>query len=150
MKTIEFKFNGQIYYLCMNGAALFECYERFGTKRDITSHITDPTKKGFNNTCWLLSVLSEQGTAVRRYLGLPAPTPLTELECCVLLKPFDVISAKQQVVKAVDLGFARTEDETEEIDLGLAELNQKKTEKSRKRNIFMRLRSIFTCQSKKA
>lgn len=150
MKTVEFEFNGKTYYLCMNGAALFECYEKFGTKQDITSYITAPTKKGFNNTCWLLSVLSEQGTAVRRYLGLPAPKPLTELECFILLKPIEVVNAKHQIVKAIALGFAQTEDGTEEVDLGLAELNQKKTEKSRKHSIFTRLRSVLTSRSRKA
>ena len=150
MKTIEFEFNKQIYHLSFNGAALFDCYDRFGTKGDITDYIIKPTRTCFNNTCWIIAELSEQGTAVRRYMGLTAPKPLTEIECRMLMKPVDANEAKKKIIEAIAYGFSRDEKENEkEIDLGLAELNQKKKAKSHEHNIFAWLYKILTCQSKK-
>lgn len=128
MKTYEFKFNGQIYHLCMNGAALFDIYEKFGTKGFVTDHIKGGGKKSFGATCWMLAKLAEQGELVRRYQGFDKGPFITEQQLRVLLSPLDVPEAKRAIEAAVRLGFRREEDAAKkETDLGLIEL-QKKTE----------------------
>ena len=139
MRTIEFEFNDKVYHLCFNGAALFDCYDKFGAKGEVTSHITPPTRKGFNNTCWMLAKLSEQGEAVRRYMGLEPQKPLNEMCCQLMLKPIDVLDVKGKIVDAISLGFTRTEDEGT-YDPWLAELEQKKTVKPQGQNTSTRRR----------
>lgn len=148
MKTVEFEFNEKKYYLCLNGSALFDCYERFGTKGELTDNIMKPTRKGFENTCWMLAKLSEQGEAVRKYLGLETQKPLTETECQILLKPIDVLTAKEKIMEAITRGFMREEAEGE-FDPWLAELEQKKTVKSRGQNTFIRRRRFFALRRRK-
>lgn len=135
MKTVEYKLNGRTYHLCMNGAAMFDAYDKFGTKGEITEHIRPATQKGFNNTCWLLARLSEQGAAVRKYLGLECEKPLSEAYCRIMLKPIDVLDAKSKIMEAISRGFLREEEE-EEFDIGLAELRQKKTAELTEQNIY--------------
>lgn len=148
MKTIEFELNGKTYHLCMNGAALFDCYDKFGTKGEIIDHISKPTKKGFYNTCWLLAKLSEQGEAVRRYMGYEAKKPLDENYCRLMLKPVDVVDAKLKIMVAINLGFLRTEEE-KEFDPWLAEIEQKKTAKSPARSTSTRRHSFLGLRRKK-
>lgn len=133
MKTVEFELHGKKYYLCMNGAALFDCYDKFGTKGEIIDNINKATKKGFINTCWLLAKLSEQGAAVRKYMGLESEKPLDETYLQLMLKPVDVLDAKLKIMEAISLGFARNEEEST-FDPWLAEIEQKKTVKSQGRD----------------
>lgn len=147
MKTVEYELNGQKYFLCMNGAALFDCYDKFGTKGEIIDHISKPTKKGFYNTCWLLAKLSEQGAAVRKYMGLDGKT-LDENYCALMLKPVDVLDAKAKIMEAISRGFMREEEE-KEFDVGLAELEQKKTAKLTGHNTFTQGRGFLGLRHRK-
>ena len=150
MKTIEYEFDGKTYYLCMNGKALFDCYEKFGTEVDITDNIKDMTPKSFENICWLLSKLSEQGELVRRYEGFDKGEMLGFGESFLHLDPLGIVKAREAIYKALALGFTRTvESEEKEIDVGLEELEQKKKVKSRRRNGFIRLHRFWAYLSKK-
>ena len=127
MKTLEYTLNGQTYHLCLNGAALFDIYEKYGSKGFVTDHIKGTGKKSFSATCWMLAKLAEQGELVRRYQGHDRGEIPTEQMLQVMLRPSDVAAAKVAIRYAVVLGFAREEeDEDQEIDMGLIEL-QKKT-----------------------
>lgn len=148
MKTVEFEFNDRTYHLCFNGAALFDCYDRFGTKGEITDNIMRQTRKGFENACWMLAKLSEQGEAVRKYLGLETQKPLTEAECLILLKPIDVLTAKEKIMEAIARGFMREETESE-FDPWLAELEQKKTEISLEQNTSTQRHRFFGLRRKR-
>lgn len=128
MKTLEYSLNGQTYHLCLNGAALFDIYDKFGSKGFITDHIKGNGKKSFSATCWMLSKLAEQGELVRRYQGYEHGKFPSEQMLQTMLRPSDVVAAKRAIRCAVALGFAREEtSEEKEVDLGLVEL-QKKTE----------------------
>ena len=60
----------------MNGAALFDIYEKFGRKGKVLDHIQGDGKEAFANTCWMLYKLAEQGELVRRWMGhRPQPIP---------------------------------------------------------------------------
>ena len=127
MRTLEFEWQGQTLHLCLNGAALFDIYDKFGTKGSITDHINGTGKKSFSATCWMLAKLAEQGELVRRYQGHDRGEIPTEQMLQVMLRPSDVAAAKVAIRYAVVLGFKRDEDpEDQEIDVGLLEL-QKKT-----------------------
>lgn len=141
MKTINFEFDNIQYPLCLNGAALFDIYDKFGRDKDVTSLVTGADGKSFFRLCWIIAKLSEQGSAVKRYLGGDPPKPLEVVRLFLLLRPVEVLHAKEAVKLAVAIGFARSvsEDDEESLDPWLEEINQKKTKRRRCRD-----RSLFS------
>ena len=125
MKVHEVDLCGQHLYLCLNGQALFDLYDKFGTKGFITDPLKD-NKAGFEATCFFLAKLSEQGELYRRWQGQTRGPVLTEQFFRVNLAPHEVAAAKDAILAAIVLGFRREEKETGDLDLGLVEL-QKKT-----------------------
>ena len=127
MKTIPYRLDGRTYHLCMNGAALFDIYEKFGTSGGLTDPIEGTDKAAFQATCWMLHKLSEQGELVRRYEGHDRAPYLLEGQLRAILSPADVIVARGAIKEAVAAGFRMEVEkaEPEEIDLGLMELEAK-------------------------
>ena len=71
MKVHEVDLCGQRLYLLLNGQALFDIYDKFGTKGFITDPLKDSDKKSFEAVCYYLFKLSEQGELYRRWQGSP-------------------------------------------------------------------------------
>jgi len=112
----------------MNGAALFDIYEKFGSKGSVVDLIRGNGKKSFQHTCWMLAKFAEQGELVRRYQGFDHGKFPSAEYFQTMLRPLDVVQAKDTLERTIRLGFSREEErEAEEIDLGLQEL-EKKTE----------------------
>ena len=126
MKTHEIDICGQRLHLLLNGSALFDLYDKFGPDEFLTDHLKGSDKKSFEATCYFLFKLAEQGELYRRWQGHARGPVLSEQFFRVNLAPRDVNRAKDAIVEAVRLGFAREESEDRDLDLGLAEL-QKKT-----------------------
>ena len=113
MKVHEVDLCGQHLYLLLNGQALFDLYDKFGTK-------------SFEAVCYYLFKLSEQGELYQRWQGQTHGPIFTEQFFRVNLAPREVAAAKDAILAAIVLGFRREEKETGDLDLGLVEL-QKKT-----------------------
>lgn len=128
MRLCKIEINGQTYRLCLNGAALFDIYDKFGTKGFLTDHIKGNSRKAFNATCWMFAKLAEQGELVRRHQGYDKQEIKLPEHFQTFFRPVDVLTARQAIETAVQMGFAReeAEDENEEIDLGLQELEKKR------------------------
>ena len=130
MKTFPYKLDGHTFYLCLNGQALFDAYDKFGYEEFITKHIEGQSKASFENTCWLLAKLAEQGELVRRWQGLERGPIVPPEYFKTHLRPLDVAGAKDAIREALSLGFSREEEREKRVrDLGLEEL-QKKTAKA--------------------
>ena len=127
MKVHEVALCGQHLYLLLNGQALFDLYDKFGTKGFITDPIKGSGKKSFEAVCYYLFKLSEQGELLRRWEGQTRGPVLSEQYFRVHLAPRDVYRAKDAIVTTIRIGFAREAEEEHDVDLGLVEL-QKKTE----------------------
>lgn len=127
MRTTPFPFRGQTFHLLLNAAALFAIYDRLGDTDSVARHITGNSKAAFENTCFYLAVLAEQGELLRRHMGYDRePIPSEEL-FRVGLRPLEAATAKGAILEAIAAGFAReAAAEPKETDLGLLEL-QKKT-----------------------
>lgn len=128
MKSVKIELAGATCYLCMNAAALFAIYDRYGTKGSVLDPIQTGDKAGFEATCWFLATLAEQGELVRRWQGhTPSKIP-TEQRFRAMLRPSEASAAKVAIARAASLGFSREvqDDEPEYVDVGLREL-QKKT-----------------------
>lgn len=135
MKTFPYELDEHTFYLCLNGQALFDAYDKFGYEGFITKHIEGTSKESFENVCWLLSKLAEQGELVRRWQGLDRGPIVPPEYFKAHIKPLDVAGAKDAIREAVALGFSHEEErEKRDRDLGLEELAQKKTTKSRSRD----------------
>lgn len=127
MKTVEYALNGQTYHLLLNGAALFDAYDKFGDKGDLLERVSGTSRASFDDTVWMLVKLAQQGEAVRRFEGAAARPMLTAEAALRTMGPLDVVRARAAIRAAYALGFEReAPSEEEEIDLGLLEL-QKKT-----------------------
>ena len=127
MKTTPFELHGREYHLCMNGAALFDIYDKFGTAGSVTDPIDGSDRKSFDATCWMLYKLSEQGAMVRRYQGHERAPYLREGELRATLTPAETIRAKEAIKYAVKNGFALEvpREEPESEDVWLHELEAK-------------------------
>ena len=124
MKTVEFDLGDMRLHLCMNGAALFDIYEKFGRKGQLLDHIQGNSKEAFANTCWFLWKLAEQGELVRRWMGHRPRPILQERQLRALLGAMDVPRAKEAIGEAARLGFAMEtpQERKDSIDLGLQQL----------------------------
>lgn len=128
MKTVEFELAGVTYHLCLNGAALFDCYDHFGAEGDLLDHIKGASGESFRATCWMLSKLAERGEEMRRWEGKDPGHFISPKKAEAIMSHQDVLRAQRAIFDAYSLAFSRTEeDDGEEVDLGLLEL-QKKTE----------------------
>lgn len=128
MKTIPFRHKGRTYHLLMNAAALFDIYEKFGSKGFVLDHIQGNNRTSLEATCWMLAKLAEQGELWRRYQGFVGGEIPTEERFLLSLSPMDMPEAKRVITEAVQEGFRQEEGpERSEVDIGLLEL-QKKTE----------------------
>ena len=126
MKTVEFELNGRTHHLILNGAALFDAYDKFGDKGNLLDHMDGTGRESFDNTIWFLIKMAQQGEAVRRWEGEEPCPMLTAEEAVRTLRPMDVVRARAAIRQAYALGFQRERDEETEIDLFLEEY-QKKT-----------------------
>lgn len=126
MKTVEFDLGDMRLHLCMNGAALFDIYDKFGRKGQLLDHIQGNSKEAFENTCWFLWKLAEQGELVRRWMGHRPRPIIQERQMRALLGPMDVPRAKEAIGEAARLGFAMETpvERPERIDLGLQKLKE--------------------------
>jgi len=126
MKTIEYELNGKTFHLAMNGCALFDVYDKYGTDKNVLELIEGTDKKTFERLCWLLYKFAEQGELVRRYQGFDRGPVATEEFFKVNLKALDVALAKLKLKDVIIEGFKREEVDDKPVDLLLLEAQKKK------------------------
>ena len=77
--------------------------------------------------CRAAAILSEQGELARRALGYDHAPMVDAAAISATLSPKEAADLKLAVSAAISLGFGREiSDEDDEVDLGLAELNEQK------------------------
>lgn len=125
MRVFEYKFKDEVYPLCLNGAALFAIYDKYGSDVSVFDPIKEMDSKGFEAVCFYLHELAKQGEIVRRWEGLKPRKIPPQAMFAAMLMPCDVNDAKQAIRDTLALGFLRENDDREKIDLGLEELRKK-------------------------
>lgn len=128
MKVVQLTVAGQPRYLAFTGGAMFAIRDEFGGVTQLMDDIKGDTKESFATTCKAAALMMEQGELARRAMGYDA-TPMVTAEMLeVTAMPSEIAAIKLAIPVAISLGFGReVEQENNEIDLGLMELNQKKT-----------------------
>lgn len=144
LKTVDFEFNGQVLHLFLNGAALFDFYDKYGSDKDIPEVLSGESRASFLATCWLLYKLSEQGELARRQLGHTPETIPSMGQLTALLGALDVPRARRAICEAARLGFSMEHPPKREYeDLGLLELQKKTAAGRAARSIWTRLRRFW-------
>ena len=129
MKAITITIGGKTLYLTYTGEAMFGLREKYGEPTEMLEKMSGDTKESFDITCDVIATLAEQGELVRRYYG-HTPQDIVSFETIKLLtQPKDIFTFKLIIPRVVTLGFSKEiiGDNDDEVDLGLLELNQKKT-----------------------
>ena len=129
MKAVKIVLAGQERHLAYTVEAMFQLEELFGGAGEMLDAVMSNGRDGFQAACKAAAVLAEQGELARRHMGYE-PSPLLSAEnIAATMTPDRLPALKLAVSSAVSLGFGREiEPENDEVDMGLAELNdQKKT-----------------------
>lgn len=127
MKAVKIALAGQDYYLTFNGAAMFAFEDAFGGSSAYFDQSREPGRGGFEAVCKAVAILAEQGELARRALGYnKGPVPTRE-QIATLATPLDAITLRKAALDAIMAGYGREVASEEDTDLGLMELEQKKT-----------------------
>ncbi len=127
MKAVKIELAGQQRYLAFTVEAMFQIQEVFGGSGELIDAIRGNTREGFTAACKAAAILAEQGELVRRNLGYD-PEPMTDAGAiAVAMAPSEIAALKVAIPSALALGYGREiEAGSNEVDLGLAELNEQK------------------------
>lgn len=128
MKTVKIKLAGRECYLAFTGEAMFRIRDEYTGIAELLDAIKVDTQEGYRTACAVAALLAEQGELARRHFGYD-PEPMVDAETIMLTTtPCKIATLKLAIPAAIALGYGREIiDENAEIDLGLAELSQKKT-----------------------
>ena len=127
MKAVKISLAGRTRYLAFTVEAMFQIQETFGGPGELIEAVRDNTREGFSAACKAAAILAEQGELVRRGLGYD-PEPMTDADTiAATMAPSEIAVLKLAIPAALSLGYGREiEPDSDEVDLGLAELNEQK------------------------
>ena len=126
MKVVKIELLGAPCYLSFTGEAMFQIREKFGGVKELLERVQPDTREGAAALCEAVAILAEQAELGRRHLGYtPCEVPNAETLAAAIM-PLELIAMKAALPRAIELGYGREVREEDEIDLGLAELRQKK------------------------
>ena len=131
MRAVRIELAGRVRYLCFTVEAMFRIEEEFGGTKNLTELIADNSREGLSALCTAAAILAEQGELARRQMGYELePMMDAAAVSASIIHPADLAKLRTAVVNAITLGYGReVEPENDEVDLGLADLDeQKKTE----------------------
>lgn len=129
MKAAKTTVAGVEYYLALDGEAMFQIRDEYGSSTLLLEAIEPDTREAFETTCAAAVILAERGELIRRRLGYePGKIPERD-DFALLVQPFEIVDLKNAVIRAISLGYGREVEPPggDEYDEGLAELTQKKT-----------------------
>lgn len=128
MKAVKITLLGEPRYLAFTGEAMFQVRDGFGGAKQMLEAMLPDTRQGFAALCRVAALLAQQGELARRALGYD-PAALLQAETLErTATPAEIVALKTAVPRAIELGYGREVlPQNDEVDLGLAELRQKKT-----------------------
>ena len=118
--------NGEERPLNYSVEIMFKVNEKFGGVNQALSAIEDDSRECVENVRWFAVELANDGELCRRAVGLDHRKMLTMDDFTMRMAPVDYFHLKDCVLKAIAAGYKKEIKNDEEVDLGLAELNEKK------------------------
>lgn len=127
MKAVKIALAGRERYLALTVEAMFQMEEIFGGTAELTDILMRNDRESFSAACKAAAILAEQGELARRHMGYEPGPLLSEEDAAATTDPAGLVALKAAVLSAITLGYGREiQPENDEIDLGLAELNEQK------------------------
>lgn len=118
--------NGEERPLNYSIEIMFKVNEKFGGVNQALSAIEGDTLESVQNVRWFAVELANDGELCRREAGSDHRKMLTIDDISMRMTPLEYVTLKKSVVNAIVAGYRREVDSSEEVDLGLAELHEKK------------------------
>lgn len=118
---------GRERYLAFTVEAMFQIEELFGGTSELNGILMRNDRESFAAACKAAAILAEHGELARRHMGYePSPMPTVE-DIAATIDPMGLPTLKSAIISAITLGYGReVEPENDEVDMGLAELNEQK------------------------
>ncbi len=127
-RVVNVRIKDTPYTLNYSVAVMFDMADKFGDIQKALDALAQGGKEGFDVLQWFLLKLSEDGELARREEGYEPSPFLKETDISPRMKPLEYEELKGAVVAAITMGYQReVQADDEEIDVGLQELNEKKT-----------------------
>ena len=129
-RVVSVAINGVTYTLNYSVSVMFDVNEKYGGVQKALDALSQVGKAGFADLQWFLLRLAEEGELARREEGYePAPFLKAADISMRKMKPMEFADLREAVKNAITLGFMRElpSDGDEEVDVGLQELDEKKT-----------------------
>ena len=129
MRAIRVTVGGRVLYLAYNCEAMFTLEEMAGDTAELFGKMQPNNRAGVAVLTQAAAILAEQGELIRRSLGYDKAPIITPEQLAAIATPRELLELKNAIPKAIHYGLALEigPEEGEEIDLGLLELQQKKT-----------------------
>ena len=127
-RQVKVKIGGKEYHLLYSVSVLFDTTEKFGSLQKAIEAIDNENEKaGAEAVLWFALKMAEAGELARRYAGHQTNAIPSEKEMNTLISPLEYSELKNAVIRAISIGYMRDVENKEEIDMGLLELEEKKT-----------------------
>ena len=120
--------NGEERELNYSVEVMFNMTEKYGSISAALDIIEKGGKEGFEAVRWFAIQMANDAELCRRDAGYDPKPMLTADSITPRIRPIDLELLTADVVNAIALGYKRETDQSEEVDVGLAELNAKKAE----------------------
>lgn len=128
-RMIKTLINGEERDLNYSIEVMFKMTDKFKDVQNALEAINDNNKKGFEAVRWFAVEMANDAELCRKEAGYEPRKMLKESDISARMKPLEFVQLRENVVAAIVAGYVREEkDEDEETDLGLMELQSKKTE----------------------
>jgi len=129
MKAVKVTIGEKEHLLALTGEAMFEIEEKHGSLSELFNKIEIEGRESFQIICETVELLATHAELARRYLGHDPRDTIKAETIRALSQPKDTLNLVDAISRAITRGFGRdVESEQGDIDIVLAELNEKKTQ----------------------
>lgn len=127
-RVIQAKVNGREVTLNYSVEVMFSMTDKFGNLQTATDLMAKDTRESFETYKWFFITMANDGELMRRAEGYDPQPMLKDSDITMHMKPIDFEMLKQAVTDAITAGYvSESQHEASEVDEGLQELEQKKT-----------------------
>lgn len=128
-KMVKAVINGTERDLNYSIEVMFDANEKFGSIKNALEIMDKDNKEAFEAVKWFAIHMANDAELARRDEGYDNNEMLNDDSITPHMKVYEFADLKQKVCDAIVIGYGREIDDAEkkEVDLGLQELNSKKT-----------------------
>lgn len=127
-RQVSVTVGGKNYSLLYSVAVLLDMTEKYGNISNALDILNSEDKReSAEAVFWFARKMAEAGELAKRYAGHTPQKIPAEQELGMVISPFEYVELQNAVVSAIGLGYMRDVENKDEIDLGLMELEEKKT-----------------------